>query len=322
MRLLALVPFFVLLGAACGGTDNIGNEPGNDAGGDAPLGADVASDSGACNCVPQAPSGWNYVEYTAATRPTCPADFGTSTDTIEGFTANPASCTCSCSGFSTGPSCTPETTTLTAGATSCKGTTATLTPSSSCNVQSFTNATALYVELTGSPTGAGTCQPPTAPPTTAAPTINNQGRACGLTSTSNGSCGGTQLCLPSAPSPFSMCVEQSGDAMCPPGFPTKHTTGSSLDDTRGCDATGCSCGANVTCDASVFTFYSDSGCTTAAFGSVTANGTCDLVVKNPPVSFNSYAASSSVNTSSCGATGGAAPTGGVALVDQKTICCQ
>jgi len=276
----------------------------------APL--DAASCGSNAVCVPALPDGWTWATYSEDARPACATGYATPADVQEGIDAGPASCSCTCSVNQ--PSCTGGNVTITAGTnnTCDNATNQTDTSAANCHtLTQFTTSGGSSAAATGPAPSGGTCM--TTPSVTTPPVgFDHAGRTCALAGDAGASCGAGAVCLPN-PAPFASCVSQAGTQSCPSGFPVQHVVGTSVDDTRGCTACGCSLDAG-TCGGTL-TLYTNTGCSMGA-QTVAVDGTCHGVGSH---TFKSYEYAPTTNAT-CTVTSGSAD-GGVAFTDATTICC-
>lgn len=296
----------------------------SDSGGDvvqADVKNDVVSDGGSdapsCNqatsvCVPDLPSGWAWNVYDPDTRTLCATGYATPTDVEEGIDAGPANCVCGCT--TTNPTCTGNVT-ITAGTNGgCNNiSNQNDTADAACNALTQFSTNGASISVTGPAPAGGSCAPA---PSQTLPAVGHDhyGRTCALTATPTGGCTAGNVCVPN-PTPFTMCVSQAGVNACPAGFPTQHLVGTTLADTRGCTACGCTFDAGACVGTA--TLNTNVGCTTGATN-ITANGTCQQVNGNRTWHGFAYAPAS---TASCGGTAVSAD-GGVAFSDLTTVCCE
>src|SRR6185503_2838392 len=176
---------------------------------------------------------------------------------------------CGCT--TTQPTCTGGNITFHLGNATCNATTQDeVANTGNCEQLSnqFSTSGGSKVAVTGPPPSGGSCTPTSTfnvPPVGYA----HQGRTCALGGNA-ASCGAGNECVPN-PAPFTMCVSQPGAVACPSGFPTQHLVGTSVTDTRGCSACGCTFDAGA-CTGTT-TLYTNTGCsqTPTPF---TTDGTC------------------------------------------------
>src|SRR5262249_36585448 len=104
----------------------------------------------------------------------------------------------------------------------------------------------------------------------------HQGRTCEFEPGAPGlGCTNGEVCLPS-PGAFGTCRSQAGGVACPAdaGYPTQHTIGSQIADTRSC--TACACDFDAGSCAGTVTLWSDTSCSNNSTP-ITANGNCTNV---------------------------------------------
>ena len=308
-----------------GYTDQDGSiDAAGDATSDAPSGdakPDVApseggTDGGGCGsseiCVASPPSGWSWTVYDPDARPACATGWKTPTDVEEGIDAGAASCACGCT--TTQPTCTTGNITFHYGNGACNATTQDEVANTGACAQlsnQFATGGPSKVAVTGPAPSGGSC---TATNNFNVPPVGytHQGRTCALGS-NGASCGAGNECVPN-PAPFGMCVSQTGVVACPSGFPTQHLVGTSVTDTRGCSACGCTFDAGA-CTGTT-TLYTNSGCSQTATP-LTTDGTCTGTGNH---TWKAYAYAPTTNGSCAGTT--SSPDGGVVFADTTTICCQ
>lgn len=334
----------VLLAVACGGdTFTTSSDGGGD--GDSPVGeggnpadsgpadsgpADTGpSDAGpgdsgpGCTCVPPAPMGWTFGVLDGDARDPCPSSYDTPVDLLEGVSASPAQCGCTCPGVDVQPTCAaPQQATLQMGDSQCQGPTpVTLNNVAACNVQSaeaYGNGGSVYAKATcnvPAPSG-GTCKAPAATTGAAAPTYAHQGRAC-APAAAPGACQNGDACLPSVSGPWGLCAAHDGDVPCPNGYPQRHVVATSVTDTRAC--TACTCGLSAVCDNPTLVLYGDAQCGNANY-KLSANQACASTNLNY-VYFASWALYGAVKSAACDPSA-VNPTGTVTLKNPRTVCCR
>src|SRR6267142_772354 len=82
----------------------------------------------------------------------------------------------------------------------------------------------------------GSCTPSGGAPTTSAAAWSTHVKVCESSGFLQGGCGSGNVCAAKPQAPFvgSTCVYSAGDVACPGGFPNKHTSYGTFNDTRGC----------------------------------------------------------------------------------------
>ena len=298
------------------GSDVIGNDvtPPKDGGNDVGPTCNLQTSV----CAPAAPSGWTYTIYDPDNRNACASGYGSPNDVQEGIDAGAAACSCGCT--TTNPDCHSGTLAIQAGFNNtCNNINMqTDVADAGCNTltTSFTTSNN-NVAVTGPTPVGGSCTP-SASQTIPAVGYAHQGRTCELEAGAPGAgCGAGEACIPS-PGTFGTCISQAGDVACPAdaGFPTQHTIGSKVTDTRGCTACGCtfdagSCGGTLT-------LWTDTGCANNATA-IPATSTCTKANGNNRT-WHGYSYVPQT-TASCAGTA-VAPDGGVAFSDVTTVCCK
>lgn len=334
----------VLALAACGGSDasvpspdgGDGGNPAADGGNPADTGPNDAgpNDSGsqdtgpqdsglACTCVPPAPMGWTLGALDRDARDPCPSSYDTPVDLLEGVSASPAQCGCTCPGVDVAPTCpAPQQATLQMGDALCQGPTpVTLNNAAACNVgsgEAFGNGGWVYAKVTCNVPGpqGGTCKAPAPTTAVAAPTYAHQGRVCSPAA-APGACQNGDPCLPSVGGPWGLCVAHDGDVACPNGYPQRRVVATSVTDTRGC--TACTCGLSAMCDNPTLALYGDTQCANANT-KLSANQACASTNLNY-VFYASWALYGNVKSAACPASA-VNPTGTVTLKNPRTVCCR
>jgi hypothetical protein len=307
------------------GDGSVGSDATNDVVGGNDAGNDVAPKDGgndvgpSCNlqtsaCAPALPSGWAFTIYDPDTRGACASGYGAPTDVEEDIDAGAAVCNCGCT--TTNPDCHSGTLGIQGGSNnSCNNiSTQTDIADAGCNtLTSFTTSGGNKVAVTP-PTPVGGCCTPSGSQTIPTVGYAHQGRTCAFEAGAPGpGCSNGEVCLPS-PGTFGTCVSQTGSVACPTGYPTQHTIGTQISDTRSC--TACACAFDAGSCAGTLTLWSDTGCSNNSTA-ITANGNCTNVGNHTWRGY-SYVPST---TASCAGTG-SAPDGGVAFTDVTTVCCK
>ena len=267
-------------------------------------------------CVAAAPSGWTFTTYDPDNRNACASGYGAPSDVEEGIDAGPAACTCGCTTAS--PDCHSGKLGIQGGSNNtCDNINTQTDPADAgCQMlgtQFFTTGGNKIATTPPTPVG-GSC---TASGSQTIPGIGyaHQGRTCAFEAGApGGGCTSGQVCIPS-PGTAQTCISQAGDVACPAGYPTQHTIGTKVTDTRGCTPCGCtfdagSCGGTVT-------MWTDTACSNNGTP-IPANGTCTTVGGNRTWRGYSYAPQT---TASCSGTP-VSPDGGVVFTDVTTVCCK
>jgi hypothetical protein len=338
MRHSRSILFLVALLAGCGDiigldgyTSDDGSVPGDattDVVGNDVVGNDVTPKDGGndvgptCNqqtsvCVADLPSGWAFTIYDPDNRNACANGYGSPSDVQEGIDAGPAACTCGCT--TTNPDCHSGTLSIQAGSNNtCNNiNTQTDVADAGCNpLTPFTTSQNNVAVTPPNPVG-GSCAP-AASQTIPAVGYAHQGRTCEYEAGAPGpGCGAGQVCVPS-PGTFGSCISQVGDVACPAdaGYPTQHTIGTTVTDTRSCSACGCTFDAG-SC-AGTLTLWTDTGCANNGT-QIPATSTCTKANGNNRT-WRGYSYVPST-TASCAGTA-VSPDGGVAFTDVTTVCCK
>jgi hypothetical protein len=300
------------------GSDVVGKDVGNDV---APN--DGGNEAGpTCNtqtsiCVPDLPTGWAFTTYDPDNRNPCANGYGSPNDVQEGIDAGPAQCSCGCT--TTNPDCHSGKLSIQAGFNNtCDNiNTQTDVADAGCNtLTAFTTSNNNVAVIPPTPVG-GSC---TASPSQTIPAVGyaHQGRTCDYEAGAPGlGCGNGQVCIPSTGT-AGACISQTGDVACPAdaGYPTQHTIGTAVTDTRGCSACACtfdagSCGGNLT-------LWTDTACSNNGT-QIPATDTCTKASGNNRT-WRGYSYVSQT-TASCAGTP-ATPDGGVAFNSVTTVCCK
>lgn len=315
-NILGLDDYFDAFDGSSDGAVGSENEAGTDAPSDGPCSKVDCSDP-ACmpthTCAPPLPNGWLWTAY-AAKRPACASGYTAPTDVEEGIVAPPATCGCGCA--TSNPSCTTGNLTVTAGTSGgngCEDQANQLEPATG-GCQDLTpaiNSNNWSFNVKGPTPSGGSCTP--AATTNKGPvSFGFDGRTCALTANVGGGCAGSDVCVAKA-APFSICVVKLGDALCPSGFPFKHTVGTVVTDGRGCSSCSCTLAAG-TCGGTM-TLYDDPNCTKNATP-IAVDGACHAA---PKKNLKTYVYAPQT-TASCTSSQVSA-TGSATFVDARTICC-
>ncbi len=294
--------------------------------------ADVACTAGFV-CAPPVPAGWSLVEYAAATRPSCGAGFGAAEDVVEGPAGAAATCACGCAMDPNDPgSCEKGTAKLFSNGAlgGCVSLTSLDFPAAdgACSPKPLDSVANAKAQIAPLPYTPGKCTP--APSKTVAPvTFAGQGRACASALAPGGGCGSASVCAPRAAAPFGMCVEKVGDVACPAGFATRHLAGTGASDTRDCGA--CTCTVSGGCANAKLTLFEDKACgggggpggpggPGGATLAIVADGACNDTNETTSHKYTAYEYSADPQGVQCAGSPGA-PSGAVALVGARTVCC-
>jgi hypothetical protein len=133
-----------------------------------------------------------------------------------------------------------------------------------------------------------------------------------------GGCNAGFVCARRVSGAYQSCAAKSGTDACPSGWPTKHVTGTSVNDTRACSA--CTCGSTASCGAATVTFYSGNSCDgTSAVA--TANDACNAI-PTAGQGASSWRYDAPVVNEGCQTTGGGQATGSIAFTNGETVCCR
>jgi hypothetical protein len=290
-----------------------------ESGGDAVIDAD----SGACSgtCTPPPPIGWSFVAFDPFDHQDCPTGYGPAVDTIENLKAVDATCQCKC-GVQTQPTCDISNPSITFSADpQCANGTTTNLSANQCANQAISYANNGTTYATGTATTAikgGACGIPQLTKTVPPPQ-SHPGRSCALTTPT--SCpNGTDQCVPGVPSDgnFYVCIEHDGEVACPNDYPTAHTLGVGIDDTRDCSA--CSCDLFYSGCSAVAKFHTAQGCAGNPNVQLPLDGSCWTI--GNPIAFASDIAVVTPQGVGCKQGASFGPTGGVALDKPRTICCR
>jgi hypothetical protein len=281
--------------------------------------ADPACTSAGFLCVPAIPSGWDYVAFNAASRPTCAGGLtGQAYDVDPTDLTSQAQCGCTCS-VSAAPSCDTGNITASVGPTNtCMMTGPMPYPANGGLCSAMGLSVAAFVNASGPPPSGGSCSPQTSDvnPSTGA----TQGEACGGEAMFGAGCGTGQVCA-LAPSPFQGCVHHGGHVGCPAtGYTGGYNVGT-LHDTRGCSQCACTGSPMTTCGAGSWAFFDTTDCSGTAGLTIQADGQCDGNTGDPTHTFKSNMYSSSPGPETCAQPAAPSPTGSVQLQNADTICC-
>ncbi len=198
-----------------------------------------------CECIPSAPDPWIPIAISSDLSASCPEGYGT--PLTGGLGAKDDGCSCSC-GALTGAACHAvlEYWSQQASPPSCP--TTGIAEKDLTADQSHCDSNSLHTSgrIKSVVSAPGTCTPQAAP----APAVfDNARKICQLAS--KAACSGGDICVPTAPAPFSGACIMYGtpgtDASCPGDYQTKIEFFSKLADTRACSATGCTCSPQTTC---------------------------------------------------------------------------
>jgi hypothetical protein len=174
----------------------------------------------------------------------------------------PATCNCPCAGTPSNPKC-AYTSIYIYDNNTCNGSgmndyvypTTTCTPGGTVWANGGLRDPYFYI--------AGNCAAPPVQTTKPAYSWMTAAIGCAPVSTAAPGCGGGDVCVPRAATPFRSgvyCIESAGDVSCPVGpYATKTVYYAGANDTRTC--TPCYCTAQGTCN-STYTGYTDGNCMT------------------------------------------------------------
>jgi hypothetical protein len=284
--------------------------------------ADPACSNAGFFCTAAAiPAGWTLVAYSANTRPSCPAQYGSEQAIVSNPAGAPDVCSCNCSG--TAASC--QGTALYQGfPNACASGAVTVSlavKAGACTTTSTSVTAGHYYTLPGSSAVAqqGSCSGAGAVSSAPAPTFD-AGATCTSPSQLGAGCP-SGVCAPPTGTAFGACISHPGSAACPTfGFvnQTLVSTGSpGYVDNRTCGS--CPCATGVTCGAvSNVALYTSGTCSGSTFN---VGGSCGLV--NATANIGSYRVSfAQSGNPTCQPTGASTPTGSVVLDSNvETICC-
>ncbi|MBW2453793.1 MAG: hypothetical protein JRI68_04755 [Deltaproteobacteria bacterium] len=272
-------------------------------------------------CVEPPPEGWTLGAFAVVSEgeplPDCGTGWPTSTEANAGLVSDPAQCDCSCS--SPTVTCSLATTRYT-DSTSCQwAQLAVLTPSANgaCDPLQWINGADTSDGLEGEAVAvqSASCDATEGTHTLPAVTWTERGRICGGSSLGGG-CGGSQLCAPPTPAPFSLCISQDGDQECPAPYTAKRLRYDGANESRSCD---CSCGApaNAACTASTEVWPWSANCQGSPSTTVANDGSC-VIFEGPP-SNGSFQYTATPSGDPCPASG--QPTGEATPSEPLTVCC-
>jgi hypothetical protein len=309
----------IVLFAGCGLQS--GGLPGPTDAGLEDRGVGMTDGGGTCICVPNPGAGWTFVAYERDGSLPCPGDFGTHTYAVEELKTGPATCSCTCGAPTNDSTCAITSVAIDlytnancAGAADRKitagGGCLDVAPDYNPNGTITAKGTA-QINVMG-----GSCDPPTGM-TSDVPSELHKGASCSLTAALGSGCAeASDVCVPKVPADFAFCVASAQvDAVCPPGFGTKHRVGTSKNDSRACS---CSCKPDPICVVEA-DFDDKNDCSGNQQGSTfNLDGTCRPVTANG-MSGHSLDIKIGSETQRCGPA--PAPTGTVSLTDEYTVCC-
>jgi hypothetical protein len=292
-------------------------------------GAD-AQDSG-INCTPNdttqcyvLPSGWSVVGFATVQNVNCPSGFTTNrTDGNEGPTPSAGACTCGGCTVSTQPSCTtgqiPDSYDLGGGGCALPGQTLQNAGNGACATDNYHGMLGnIDLQIDALPSSGGTCAAPAQPHANQI-TYGSQDRVCYANDPASAGCDPTTgVCTaPTVPSPYAVCIAQTGDVLCPSGpFQVKHVVGQGV--TFTCSA--CNCTVQGSCSGAKVTFYTDANCSQGAVAD-NADGNCNAFNANN-AAFGSYQYTANLGGVGCQVPGGQTPAvQSLSLTSPMTICC-
>jgi hypothetical protein len=278
-------------------------------------------------CVPSIPAGWNAAALSIGSRPGCPAGFASQRDVVMDPTGGAATCTCNCAS-SGAASC--EKGNVTFYGPNLIGNDCSIIGSAATDVAEGACRSNLPFGLFGFGMGANAplrvtkvgLTPNTCNGSIAAnvpPAGTQEGKRCtAQVAAVGGGCSAGSVCARRVSGTYQSCVAKSGTEVCPSGWPTKHDTGTSVNDTRACSA--CTCGSTASCGAATVTFYSGNSCDgTSAVA--TANDACNAIA-TAGQGVSSWRYDAPVLNEGCQKTGGGAATGAIAFANGETVCCR
>jgi hypothetical protein len=163
---------------------------------------------------------------------------------------------------------------------------------------------------------------PSEPPAQSTPTWKTFLRAC--QSVQHDLCESSgDICIPSSPPGFRVCIYQKGDNDCPSEFTPyaeKHLVAVGYNDTRTCSPCACGAPSGGACSSTV-SVYTDGACSTLAYSAtVTSSGPdCHDLPSGTPLGSKS-ATAPTYTPGSCMPSGGE-PMGAATLTQPATYCC-
>ena len=263
-------------------------------------------------CVAAPPADWSgpIALLTGATTPTCTGQYPTAAyqpPLQAELDAGTPSCTCSCAAD---PAACPDVEIREHGEFStCGGPGAQIALFGPDECKSFSLKQDLKVTPEEWIPGAGPCIPGVNKQMPS-PSWGVAARACAPAS-QEGTCDGTQTCVPPLPADAELCIFRSGDHACPNGY-EKSLFHGDYADARDCAA--CTCGSPTGVCGGSITLYSDSSCATSI-----GSGAFDACL-GPFQEVRSARYTATTTAVSCSPSAGAV-TGSVALEDPVTFCC-
>ncbi|MBX3128471.1 MAG: hypothetical protein KF718_17250 [Polyangiaceae bacterium] len=283
-------------------------------------------------CTPAPPTGWQVIGFVdEKPQDACPSGYqaGSALYDPAKLDAKPANCECGCD--------TPNTTTASCraqircnGGTSCT-TTQTLSIAG-CSQISFQTQGATYsCRVSGSGVAPGTCA--TQVKTDVPPAAwDASARSCQPTAA--GKCAAAaEACVAKLAGAVGPCIAQPGDHECPAGsaYSQKRSyADGTLNDTRACSATGCSCGASAGAECGCTStpcgvrVNAANNCGSGPLATVPASGTCTTFTdanngdNNWGMARIGYALT---NPGSCPPSGSPTATGSATPAGPVTVCC-
>ena len=155
-----------------------------------------------------------------------------------------------------------------------------------------------------------------------APSFTRAADLC-VAATFGAGCATDEVCVPKPDTSLesAACVHQSGEADCPPAFPTKYVYYESFEDDRTCTSAGCSCdpAEGETCEVQVALYDNDS-CTDPPSGAYDVDGSCHAT----GFDYWDMGSAQFVGTiwgGSCPVSGVASVEGNAEPTETQTICC-
>ena len=279
---------------------------------------------------------YTIVEYDPTGRPGCNAGYTQKPDLIESPQPANNSCSCSCGGPATSPTCkcgnNPAAFDIVYGNNCGNATNPNdLLADTNCYTQTQSlsgNADAIIAKpdagCTASGGSCGNANVMKSFTTTSTPTRRCDAPLGGASCSS-----GQGVCVPTPGSGYALCVTDGTPTFtCPAKFPNKHVVGTGISDTRACNCTG-SCAINNfgTCGTPKLALYgaSDNSCSGSP-AVLTADGQNSSCVNgfgtNPQFGSAKYTVPFN-NNATCGYSGGQSVTGSVTLDNSAyVICCQ
>jgi hypothetical protein len=306
------------LDAAAGGDVHVASDGG------APTGTDASNDAGSTStgdssdggsCVASLPAGWVLSLYESA-RAACPPGYGGSHDLVQGATAGPGACACSCQ-VTAPPACDNGTVTTQwasqppiPGLGPCFNAGAAL-PVAGSGCTAFPSPTRLGAGFSGEPfqPSGGSCTASVnADPSKV---TKNAVRTCDVPQPDAES-----VCSGAVPAGFSACIEIAGDVPCPAGpFQKRFAVGDDLE--LVCPACAI-CTVTGTCNGATVKFFSDQGCNTQV-ATYPCDGSCHDTGNANDAGVAAYEYTAQAQPG-CQAPTSGGPT--YTTVNPQTVCCR